>query len=96
MSRPRLEIADIFRDHGPAWRQDNAGHVSLSQLKVMSAIEACRSFLREGFCTGERDRARAMTGRGARCQDFLYGGLSFLAGPGVIARIDLISKGDPE
>lgn len=43
MPRPRLEIADIFRAHGPAWRQANAGHVSLSQLKVMSAIEACRT-----------------------------------------------------
>src|SRR6266702_1525491 len=42
MSRPKLEIADIFRDHGPAWRAANAGHVSLDQLKVMSAIERCR------------------------------------------------------
>ena len=43
MSRPKLEIADIFRAHGPAWRRANAGHVSLSQLKVMSSIEACRT-----------------------------------------------------
>ncbi|URF49289.1 IS91 family transposase (plasmid) [Dinoroseobacter shibae] len=43
MPRPKLEIADIFRAHGPAWRRANAGHVSLSQLKVMSAIEACRT-----------------------------------------------------
>jgi hypothetical protein len=43
VSRPKLEIADVFRAHGPAWRQANAGHVSLSQLKVMSAIEACRT-----------------------------------------------------
>ena len=43
MSRPALEIADIFRDHGPAWRSANAGHVSLGQLKVMSAIEDCRT-----------------------------------------------------
>ena len=39
MARPALEIADIFRDYGPAWREANAGHVSLGQLKVMSAIE---------------------------------------------------------
>jgi hypothetical protein len=38
-----LEIADIFRDHGPAWRRANAGHVSLGQLKVMSAIASCRT-----------------------------------------------------
>jgi hypothetical protein len=38
-----LEVADIFRNHGPAWRRANAGHVSLGQLKVMSAIERCRT-----------------------------------------------------
>ncbi|MDV7146011.1 IS91 family transposase [Tropicimonas sp. TH_r6] len=43
MPRPKLEIADIFRRYGPAWRQANAGHVSLAQLKVMSAIVACRT-----------------------------------------------------
>src|SRR5205823_748870 len=43
MARPALEIADIFRDHGPAWRIANAGHISLGQLKVMSAIESCRT-----------------------------------------------------
>jgi hypothetical protein len=36
-------VADIFRRHGPAWRNANAGHVSLAQLKVMSAIENCRT-----------------------------------------------------
>jgi hypothetical protein len=41
--RPALEVADIFRDHGPAWREANRGHVSLDQLKVMSAIERCRT-----------------------------------------------------
>ena len=43
MGRPALEVADIFRGHGPAWRQTQAGHLSLSQLKVMSAIEQCRT-----------------------------------------------------
>jgi len=43
MTRPALEVADIFRDHGPAWRDANRGHVSLGQLKVMSAIERCRT-----------------------------------------------------
>jgi hypothetical protein len=41
--RPALEVADIFCDHGPAWRKTNAGHVSLEQLKVMAAIENCRT-----------------------------------------------------
>jgi hypothetical protein len=43
LSRPSLEVADIFRCHGAAWRRANAGHVSLGQLKVMSAIERCRT-----------------------------------------------------
>jgi hypothetical protein len=43
VGRPRLEVADIFHRHGAAWRRANVGHVSLGQLKVMSAIEHCRS-----------------------------------------------------
>ncbi|MFQ5467114.1 MAG: IS91 family transposase [Kiloniellaceae bacterium] len=43
MARPALEVADIFRVNGPAWRRANAGHISLGQLKVMSAIERCRT-----------------------------------------------------
>jgi hypothetical protein len=50
-----LEVADIFRDHGPAWRQANAGHVSLGKLKVMAAIERCRT--------------AALGGHVARCED---------------------------
>jgi len=41
--RPDLEVADIFRAAGPAWRDQQRGHLSLAQLKVMSAIEQCRS-----------------------------------------------------
>jgi hypothetical protein len=55
VTRPALEVADIFRGHGPAWRQANAGHVSLDQLKVMSAIESCRT--------------AALGGHVARCED---------------------------
>lgn len=39
----RLEVADIFRAHGPTWRHAEQGHFSLGQLKVMSAVEHCRS-----------------------------------------------------
>jgi hypothetical protein len=53
--RPSLEVADIFRDHGAAWRGANAGHVSLAQLKVMRAIERCRT--------------AALGGHVARCED---------------------------
>ena len=55
MARPSLEIADIFRDHGAAWRSANAGHVSLDQMKVMRAIERCRT--------------AALGGHVARCED---------------------------
>jgi hypothetical protein len=55
MARPALEVAEIFRDHGPAWRQANAGHVSRGQLKVMAAIESCRT--------------AALGGHVARCED---------------------------
>jgi hypothetical protein len=55
MPRERLEVADIFRAHGPAWRRARAGHVSLGQLKVMSAIERCRT--------------AALGGHVAACQD---------------------------
>ena len=43
MPRQSLEVADIFRDHGLAWRRANRGHVSHAQLKVMNAIEGCRT-----------------------------------------------------
>jgi hypothetical protein len=43
MPRPKLEVADIFRAHGPAYRGEHAGHLNLPQLKVMSAIENCRT-----------------------------------------------------
>jgi hypothetical protein len=55
LPRPVLEVADIFRDHGPAWRAANAGRISLDQLKVMSAVERCRT--------------AALGGHVARCED---------------------------
>ena len=59
MSRPTLEVADIFRDDGPAWRAANAGHVSLDQMKVMTAIERCRT--------------AALGGHVARCENDVCG-----------------------
>jgi len=43
MSRSSLEVADVLHRHGQVWRQSHHGHISLAQLKVMSAIESCRS-----------------------------------------------------
>ncbi len=53
--RPALEIADIFRRHGPAWRAAHTGHLSLAQLKVMSAIETCRTAALGGHIEGCED-----------------------------------------
>src|SRR5579859_96574 len=53
--RPSLEVADIFRIHGSAWRAAHAGHVSLAQLKVMSAIETCRTAALGGHVEGCED-----------------------------------------
>jgi len=43
MLRPKLEIADIFRCHGQAWRSANPGHINRVQRRVMKAIEICRT-----------------------------------------------------
>ena len=53
--RSKLEVADIFRRHGEAWRAANAGHVNLAQRRVMTAIEICRT--------------DALGGHVERCQD---------------------------
>ena len=63
MSRPSLEVADILRGHGAAWRRANAGHVSLGQLKVMSAIESCRTATLGGHVT--------------RCEDCAYTAIAY-------------------
>ena len=62
MERPSLEVADIFR-HGPAWRPSHAGHVNLGQLKVMSAIERCRT--------------AALGGHVERCEDCAHLRISY-------------------
>jgi hypothetical protein len=49
MQRPALEVADIFRDFGPAWLEANRGHVSHAQWKVIDAILACRTAALGGF-----------------------------------------------
>ena len=60
MPRERLEVADIFRAHGPAWRRARAGNVSLAQLKVMSAIESCRTAALGGHVAACRDCAHTV------------------------------------
>jgi hypothetical protein len=57
VSRPRLEVADIFGCHGAAWRRANAGHVSLGQLQAISAIVSCRTAALGGHITRCEDCA---------------------------------------
>jgi hypothetical protein len=61
MGRSALEVADIFRDHGGGWREANRGHVSLAQLKVMSAIETCRTAALGGHVARCKNAACAHT-----------------------------------
>jgi Putative transposase/Transposase zinc-binding domain len=60
MSRPALEVADILRDHGAAWRSANAGHISLDQLKVMAAIVRCRTAVLGGHVARCEDCAHTL------------------------------------
>ena len=55
MLRPKLEVADIFRRHGAAWRAANEPHLSRGQRRVMTAIEICRT--------------EALGGHVERCED---------------------------
>jgi Transposase zinc-binding domain len=41
--RPALEVADIFRCHGDAFRAAQRDHLSQAQRRVMTAIEICRT-----------------------------------------------------
>jgi hypothetical protein len=47
-----LEVAYIFRAAGASYRAVQAGHLSLGQLKVMSAIETCRPAALGGHVEG--------------------------------------------
>jgi len=63
---PTLELADIFRQHGPAYRQAHA--VSAHQRRVMRAIQQCRTPALGGvveFC----DRCQHQPIRYRSCRD---------------------------
>ncbi|MEM9232545.1 MAG: IS91 family transposase [Pseudomonadota bacterium] len=51
MARAKLEVADIFREYGAAYRAANMGHISLEQLNVIGAIERCRTAALGGHVT---------------------------------------------
>jgi Transposase zinc-binding domain len=43
MDRPKLEVGDLFRRYGEAYREEHAASLSTAQRRVMSAIELCRT-----------------------------------------------------
>ncbi len=43
MTRPTLEVADIIRQHGKDFIESNRSWLSWQQLKVLRAIERCRT-----------------------------------------------------
>ena len=43
MERPKLEVADILRRYGDAYRAEHEGSLSSTQRRVMRAITACRT-----------------------------------------------------
>jgi Transposase zinc-binding domain len=43
MERPKLEVADIFRRYGEAYRQQHGASLSTAQRRVMTAVEVCRT-----------------------------------------------------
>ena len=59
MERPKLEVAEVFRRYGAAYRQQHAGSLSRGPRRVMSAIELCRTaalggHLEECDCCGHQ------------------------------------------
>src|SRR6201982_1954514 len=75
MGRLALEVADLLRDHGPAWREANRSHVSLEQLKVRSAIERCRT--------------AALGGHVARCENTACGHTEIAYNSCVMGRLSI-------
>ena len=51
---PALEVADIFRRHGPAYVHAHDGHLGRVERRVMSAIELCRTAALGGHVEGCR------------------------------------------
>ena len=44
MDRPKLEVADVFRRYGEAYRQEHGASLSTAQRRAMTAIEVCREW----------------------------------------------------
>ena len=59
--RPALEVADIFRRHGPAYRAAHDAHLGRVERRVMSAVELCRTAALGGHVETCADCAHSRT-----------------------------------
>ena len=77
MDRPKLEVADVFRHYGEAYRQEHDASLSMAQRRVMTAIEVCRTAVLGGrleqcdHCGHQRNAYNSCSDRHCpKCQSF--------------------------
>jgi len=77
MDRPKLEVADVFRRYGEAYRQEHGASLSIAQRRVMTAIEVCRTAVLGGHleqcdhCGHQRNAYNSCADRHCpKCQSF--------------------------
>ena len=77
MDRPKLEVADVFRRYGEAYRQEHGASLSSAQRRVMTAIEVCRTAVLGGHleqcdhCGHQRNAYNSCGDRHCpKCQSF--------------------------
>ena len=77
MDRPKLEVADVFRRYGEAYRQEHGASLSIAQRRVMTAIEVCRTAVLGGHleqcdhCGHQRNAYNSCGDRHCpKCQSF--------------------------
>src|ERR1700737_3868671 len=77
MDRPKLEVADVFRRYGEAYRQEHGASLSVAQRRVMTAIEVCRTAVLGGHleqcdhCGHQRNAYNSCSDRHCpKCQSF--------------------------
>src|SRR5580693_1948267 len=77
MDRPKLEVADVFRRYGEAYRQEHGASLSIAQRRAMAAIEVCRTAILGGHleqcdhCGHQRNAYNSCCDRHCpKCQSF--------------------------
>src|SRR6202047_4785588 len=77
MDRPKLEVADVFRRYGEAYRHEHGASLSTAQRRAMTAIEVCRTAVLGGHleqcdhCGHQRNAYNSCSDRHCpKCQSF--------------------------